>query len=100
MINNALDLERWRQQLRSQGRAQVEQFLQPDAAERLRVCLQREVPWTLALRDDAGARTIDHARYAAMDPAALDTLCARWRPAVARRTLPRMRISASSTTAT
>ena len=76
MINNNLDLVRWRQQLRQQGHVQVEDYLQPAAAERLRTCLQTEVPWTLALRDDAGARTIDHASYAAMDADALATLIA------------------------
>ncbi|HEV8693699.1 MAG TPA: 2OG-Fe(II) oxygenase family protein [Lysobacter sp.] len=76
MINNDLDLVRWRQQLRQQGRAQVENYLQPAAAERLRSCLQEEVPWTLALRDDTGSRTIDHASYAAMNASALSELIA------------------------
>lgn len=45
---------------------QVAGYLQPDAAERLRTCLAQEVPWTLALRDAQGARTIDHAIYSAL----------------------------------
>lgn len=77
MINDALDLARWRAQLQDDGRVQVEEFLQPGAAERLRECLQTEVPWTLALRDDAGPRTIDNATYAAMDAAEVDGLLAR-----------------------
>lgn len=76
MINDQLDLARWREVLRQSGRVQVEEFLQPAAAERIRYCLQQEVPWTLALRDDAGARTIDHASYAAMAPASRAELIA------------------------
>lgn len=70
MINEALDLPHWRDALRRDGRVQVADFLQPAAAERLRQCLAEEVPWTLALRDHEGSRTIDHARYAALDEAA------------------------------
>jgi SM-20-related protein len=67
MINAQLDVVDSRSRLQRDGRVQVENFLQPAAAERLRDCLLREVPWTLALRDDQGARTIEHAGYAAMD---------------------------------
>ncbi|HEY0502755.1 MAG TPA: 2OG-Fe(II) oxygenase family protein [Lysobacter sp.] len=67
MINMQLDVVDTRSRLQRDRRVQVEDFLQPAAAQRLRECLQREVPWTLALRDDQGARTIDHAGYAAMD---------------------------------
>lgn len=56
---------------------QVEQYLQPPAAERLHRCLRDEVPWTLALRDGAGACTIDHAAYAAMDAATYARLVAQ-----------------------
>lgn len=66
MINEALDLARCRERLQAQGRVQVDGFLQPDAAERLHDCLAREVPWTLALRDRDGARTIAAPAYAAM----------------------------------
>ncbi|MCF7222911.1 2OG-Fe(II) oxygenase [Marilutibacter chinensis] len=67
MINEALDIPRWRDALHREGRVQVADFLQADAAARLRQCLAEEVPWTLALRDAAAARTIDAATYAAMD---------------------------------
>lgn len=66
MINDALDPGYWRARLQNEGRVQVDDYLQPAAADRLRECLMHEVPWTLALRDDDGSRTIDHARYAAM----------------------------------
>lgn len=74
MIDPRFDPAPWRALLQRDGRVQVEEFLQPDVAERLRACLQTEVPWTLALRDTAGARTIDHATYAALDADALARL--------------------------
>lgn len=67
MINNAIDPARWRAQLQRDDRIQVPDYLQPEAAEQLRHCLEHEVPWTLALRDAQGARTIEHAAYSAMD---------------------------------
>ncbi len=76
MINEALDLPAWRDALQRDRRAQVADFLQPDAARRLQSCLQHEVPWTLALRDGEGSRTIDHATYSAMDDAARAALFA------------------------
>ncbi|MBC7991396.1 MAG: hypothetical protein H7Y19_17700, partial [Luteimonas sp.] len=69
MINNDLDLEHYRRQLAAHKRVQVRDYLQPDAAARLESCLANEVPWTLALRDGAGPRTIAHAEYAAFDAA-------------------------------
>lgn len=66
MINEGIDPARWREQLRARGRVQVPDYLQADAAERIRSCLAEEVPWTLALRDDDGARTLDHPTYAGM----------------------------------
>lgn len=77
MINEALDIAHWRAQLQAIGRVQVEGFLQPEAAERLRACLAHEVPWTLALRDASGSRTVPASEYAAMAPNALDSLLAR-----------------------
>lgn len=74
MINPSLDIPRLRAQLHAHGRVQVDDFLQPDAAARLHDCLAHEVPWTLALRDAADARTIPAADYAAMPAAAVDTL--------------------------
>ena len=76
MIDPRLDPAPWRALLQRDGRVQVGDFLQPDMAERLRACLQVEVPWTLALRDAGGARTIDHPTYAAMPPPVLAALLA------------------------
>jgi SM-20-related protein len=66
MINPALDIAHWRERLQRDGRVQIADYLQPAATERLQHCLAHEVPWTLALRDGDGARTIAHAEYAAM----------------------------------
>ncbi len=74
MINNALDPAPWRTALQRDGRVQVEDYLQPQAAEALHRCLADEVPWTLAIRDAAGPRTVAHADYAAMAPDALAVL--------------------------
>lgn len=76
MINPALDVDRWRGRLSREGRAQVEDFLEPAAAELLHGCLSREVPWTLAIRDAEGARTVDHERYAALPAEARAALVA------------------------
>ena len=66
MINDTLDIAAARARLQREARVQVADYLQPVAAERLRHCLAHEVPWTLALRDGDGPRTIPHGDYAAM----------------------------------
>ncbi|MFC5578887.1 2OG-Fe(II) oxygenase [Lysobacter niabensis] len=76
MINPDLDIGRHRARLHGEGRVQIDAFLQPAAAERLHACLAREVPWTLALRDTLGSRTIDHAAYSALRPEAVARLLA------------------------
>jgi SM-20-related protein len=67
MINNDLDFEGYRIDLARNTRVQIPDFLQLDAAERLRSCLQHEVPWTLAERSDGASKTISRADYSAMD---------------------------------
>lgn len=74
MIDNRLDPAIWRQRLQRDGRVQVDAFLQAGAATRLRACLQQEVPWTLALHDAQGPRTLDHAEYRALPADALARL--------------------------
>lgn len=66
MIGDRVDVPLCRERLLAHGRAQVADYLQPDVAQRLHDCLAREVPWTLAVRDGSGARTIEHAAYAAL----------------------------------
>lgn len=69
MLNNALDLNRFRQQLLRDTRVQIPDFLQEDAARALRRCLLEETPWALAERSGGQSRTIDAATYAAMPEA-------------------------------
>jgi SM-20-related protein len=76
MNNESLDLAHLRARLHDERRVQIEEFLQPTAAERLHACLAKEVPWTLALRDAHGSRTIDHAAYSALAPDAIAKLLA------------------------
>jgi SM-20-related protein len=76
MINNRLDIEACRSQLALQGRVQVRDYLQPRSADTLEHCLLHDVPWTLALRDADGSRTLDHATYSALDSAAVERLLA------------------------
>ncbi len=45
---------------------QIPDFLQLPAAERLRACLQNEVPWTLAERSDVIPKMIATTDYAVM----------------------------------
>ena len=67
MINNDLEFDGYRIDLAKNTRVQIPDFLQLDAAERLRSCLQNEVPWTLAERSEGVSKTIAAAEYAAMD---------------------------------
>jgi SM-20-related protein len=57
MIDNSLDIDRWKRELATHSRVQIADFLQLDAAERLRDCLAREVHWTLAERSESTSRT-------------------------------------------
>jgi Rps23 Pro-64 3,4-dihydroxylase Tpa1-like proline 4-hydroxylase len=68
MINNGLDVDHWKQQLATRSRVQIPDFLQTDAAEALRDCLTREVPWSLAERSEGESRT--RGREHALDDAA------------------------------
>lgn len=76
MINPAVDPAGWRATLQREGRVQVGDFLQPEVAQQLRQCLQDEVPWTLALRDVDGPRTINNERYRALSDHELARLLA------------------------
>ena len=67
MINNDLDFEGYRIDLAKHTRVQIPGFLQLDAAERLRSCLQNEVPWSLAERSDGIPKTIAADDYSVMD---------------------------------
>jgi Rps23 Pro-64 3,4-dihydroxylase Tpa1-like proline 4-hydroxylase len=66
MLNPHLDLPDWAGKLRSRGRIQIPEFLQPEAADRVASMLEREVPWTLAVRTDADSHTVPADDYRAM----------------------------------
>jgi len=74
MISNDLNLDTYRRQFAQRTRVQIRDFLQTDAAAKLRDCLQHEVPWTLAERSSGTSRTIPAAQYAAMTPAERQSL--------------------------
>lgn len=74
MINNDLDLDRWRQHLARHGRVQVPAFLQEAAAEALATELEQRVPWHLAERVSGTSRTSPRGAYP--DDAAHATLLA------------------------
>lgn len=63
MINNDLDLDRWRQHLAVHGRVQVPGFLQDAAAEALAKELEQQVPWQLAERVTGTSRTTPRGAY-------------------------------------
>ncbi|PPJ40878.1 MULTISPECIES: 2OG-Fe(II) oxygenase family protein [unclassified Pseudoxanthomonas] len=52
MINNDLRIEPFRTRLQATGRVQIPAFLQDASAQRLRQCLEHEVPWEPAQRSD------------------------------------------------
>lgn len=66
VINNALHLNLYRQQLVQNTRIQIPSFLQEDAAEKLHQCLLHDVPWALAERSNGVSHTHNAASYAAM----------------------------------
>ncbi len=68
MINNELPLPHWRDLLVRHGRVQVTDYLQPEAAQALRECLERDVPWTLAAHDGPTPRTITPEERATLGP--------------------------------
>ena len=57
MINNALDVEHWRDALARRGRVQITDFLQPEAADVLHACLANDLPWQVAENSTGTART-------------------------------------------
>lgn len=77
MIDNALDLERWRRELAARSRAQIGPYLQPEAAEALHACLATEVPWSLAIHDAEGSRTVSPEARAALGATGEQALLAR-----------------------
>lgn len=76
MINNDLDIERYRQQLRNVGRVQIPDFLQQDGATQLLRCLQQDVPWSFA---ETGRPALPVATEGKLDSERLEAAQARAR---------------------
>jgi SM-20-related protein len=74
MLNNAIDLNRYRRLLVQHTRVQIPDFLQLDAAETLHRCLREDIPWALAERSGGVSHTIDATTYAGMDAEARQLL--------------------------
>ena len=64
VINSDLDVRHWHDELARRGRAQIESFLQPEAAAFLSKLLRDVVPWTLAYRRDGVSKVMPHAELA------------------------------------
>jgi SM-20-related protein len=77
MLNNAIDLNRYRQLLLQHTRVQIPDFLQPGAAETLHRCLRDDIPFALAERSGGSSHTIDAGTYAAMNEAARQALLSK-----------------------
>ena len=77
MINQSLDIAAVRDRLQREGRVQIADYLQAAAAERLHECLAQEVPWTLAIRDERGPRTVPADEYRELGDEALAALLLR-----------------------
>jgi SM-20-related protein len=67
MINPDIDFAPYRATLAQAGRVQIPDLFEAEAAERLHRCLRDDVPWTLALCDEAGMRTVPQEDYQALD---------------------------------
>lgn len=76
MLSNDIDFEPYRAALARDGVVQVPEVLQPEAAHALAACLQTQVPWTLAFREDGRSRTLDAATTAALPAASYEALLA------------------------
>jgi SM-20-related protein len=74
MLSNETDFAPFAAQLRATGRVQIPGFLQREAAVRLQQHLAEEVPWTLAIRDADGPRTLPNAEYSQLSDEARQSL--------------------------
>lgn len=66
MINQELDLTQGRLELSRRTRVQIRDWLEPEAAQALRHCLQEQVPWDLAHYTAQGAQTVSRDSLDAM----------------------------------
>jgi Rps23 Pro-64 3,4-dihydroxylase Tpa1-like proline 4-hydroxylase len=63
MLNDDLDLDFWRRDFQARGHTQIQQVMQPVAAEAFARCLERDVPWQLAERSSGTSRTTPRGAY-------------------------------------
>ncbi len=66
MLNPNLDVDRLAGRFREAGRLRIENVLEPEAAEALHECLDREVPWHLAFIGEQGPTTLPADALASM----------------------------------
>lgn len=69
MINRDLDLPALASEFAAHGVLQIRDALRPEIADLLHDCLARQVPWSLAFRDQSGPRKLWSEELAALDTA-------------------------------
>lgn len=74
MLARDLPWDQFRTTLRTEGRVVVPDVLEADAADRLRACLERDLPWELAYRDlrhspEHQAQRLTQEEFRALGPA-------------------------------
>lgn len=74
MLADGLELGAASAALRQSGRVQVPDVLDARLAAALRECLDRETPWSLAIKTATESRTVESARYGQMDAVARQEL--------------------------
>lgn len=74
MLNPDLDIRHLASGFARRQRLQIPDILVPETAERLELCLRREVPWGLAFMRNGAGQTIRDPELAAMTPEAWQSL--------------------------
>lgn len=67
MLNTELDVEKLGREFRANGCVRIGRILQFEAADQIYDCLHHEIPWTLAFREAAGARTLPDEEFSALN---------------------------------
>ena len=73
-LQSGLDIDAARTAFESAGRVQLEDFLEPHAADSLYDCLRTEVPWQLHFNDGARSHDVDLAQFRVLDEASQQAL--------------------------
>jgi SM-20-related protein len=74
MLSRELDLAALAGQFAADGVLQVRQALRPEVADLLHDCLDRQVPWSLAYRDESGPRKLWSEELATIDRSGREAL--------------------------